>query len=154
MGLAAASRYSQDEKHRKKKPESKKSAFLTPEEKEAHRWHKVHKDWVVNHQDESVGERYFSIKRQAHRYDQEIRSLQFFQPDDNVDLACRVLVIADWAEEFNGMSTNPIPNIPVALQSPYSGPLQAQGQFPLQPSSEESRVTDVRTRSQAVWIYL
>ena len=66
----------------------------------------------------------------------------FFQPDDNVDLACRVLAIADWAEEFNRMSTNSILDILVALQSLYSGPLQAWRQFPLLPSSEKSGVMD------------
>ena len=143
MGLAAASQYSGDQKPRKKKLESKKSAFPTPEEKEAHRWYEECKDWVVNHQKESIGECYLSIKRQAHWYNQEVRALRFFQPDDNVDLACRVRAIADWAEEFNGMSTNPILDILVTLHSPYSGPLQAWGQFPLQPPSEESGVTDV-----------
>ena len=101
----------------------------------------------MNHKKESIGECYLSIKRQAHWYNQEIRALRFFQPDDNVDLACRVLAIADWVEEFNGMSTNPIPDIPVALQSPYSSPLQARGQFPLLPPSDESGVMDVRTQS-------
>ena len=52
------------------------------------------------------------------------------------------------------MSTHPIPDIPQALQSPYSGPLQARGQFPLPLTSDEPGVTDVRTQSQAVWIYL
>ena len=52
------------------------------------------------------------------------------------------------------MSTHPIPDIPQALQSPYSGPLQARGQFPLPLTSDEPGVTDVRTWSQAVWIYL
>ena len=64
-----------------------------------------------------------------------------------------MLAIADWAEEFNGLSHNPILDIPGALQNPYSGPLKAQGQFPLAPSSEESGVTDVWIQSQAVWIY-
>ena len=36
----------------------------------------------------------------------------------------------------------------------YSGSKRAQGQFPLPPSLEEPGITDVRTRSQAVWIYL
>ena len=57
-------------------------------------------------------------------------------------------------EEFNGMSTHPIPDIPQALQSLYSGALQARGQFPLPPTSDEPGVMDVRTQSQAVWIYL
>ena len=153
MGPAAASRYTRNEKDQKK-PESKKPTFPTPEEREARRRCKKHKDWVVNHKEESIGECYLSIKRQVHRYDQEIRALQFFQPDDHVDLACRVLAIANWAEEFNGLSVSPIPDIPGALQTPYSGPLKAHGQFPLLPSSEGSGVTDVWTQLQAIWIYL
>ena len=154
MGAAAASQFTGSEKDRKKKPESKKTTFLTPEEKEAPRCHEKHKDCVVNHKEESIRECYLSIKRQAHQFDQEIRSLRFFQPDDHVDLACQVLAIADWVEEFNGLSHNPIPDIPEALQTPYSGPFKAQGQFLLATPSEGSGVTDVRTRSQAVWIYL
>ena len=88
MGPAAASQYTGNEKDRKKKPESKKTGFPTPEEKEACRHHEKHKDWVINHKEESIGERYLSIKRQSHQYDQEIRALRFFQPDDHVDLTC------------------------------------------------------------------
>ena len=62
--------------------------------------------------------------------------------------------IADWAEEFNELSHNPIPEILGALLAPYSGSKRAQGQFPLPPSLEEPGITDVQTRSQAVWIYL
>ena len=65
-----------------------------------------------------------------------------------------MLAIADWAEEFNELSHNPIPEIKEALLSPYTGSKRGQGQFPLPPSSEEPGITDVRTRSQAVWIYL
>ena len=72
MGPAAASRFTGNEKDHKKKPESKKTTFPTPQEKEACRSRKKHKDWVINHKEESIGERYLSIKRQAHRYDQEI----------------------------------------------------------------------------------
>ena len=125
MGPVAASRYSRDKESWKKKQVSKKPTFPTPEEAEARRWYEERKNWVVNHQKESVGECYTSIKQQAHWYDQEIRAVWFFQPDDNVDLACKVLAIADWAEEFNGMSPHPILDILPALQSPYSGPLQA-----------------------------
>ena len=52
------------------------------------------------------------------------------------------------------MSTHPVPDIPSALESLYSGPQQAQGQFPLWPSQEESEVMHVQTRSQAIWTYL
>ena len=154
MGPAAASRFTRNERDRKKKLESRKANFPTPEEKEACRHCKKHRDWVVNHKDESIGERYHSIKRQTHRYDSEIRSLWFFQPDNHVDLACQVLAIANWAEEFNELSHNPILEIPGALLAPYSGSKKAQGQFPLPPSLEEPGVTDVQTGSQAVWIYL
>ena len=95
---------------RNRSPE--KANFLTLEEKEARRCREKHKDWVVNHQDESIGECYHSIKRQAHRYNSEIRSLRFFQPGNHIDLACQVLAIADWVEEFNELSHNPIPEIP------------------------------------------
>ena len=72
MGPAAASRFTGDERDRKKKPESKKANFLTAQEREACRRREKHKDWVVNHKEESIGERYHSIKRQAHRYGSEI----------------------------------------------------------------------------------
>ena len=149
MGPAAASQFTRNERGRKKKPESRKANFPTPEEKEACRHRKKHRDWVVNHKDESFGEHYHSIKRQTHRYDLEIRSLQFFQPDNHADLACQVLAIANWVEEFNELSHNPIPEIPGALLTLYSGSKKAQGQFPLPPSSEEPGVTDVWTQSQA-----
>ena len=62
MGPAAASRYSGDEEPRKKKQVPKKPTFPTLEEVEAHKWYEECKDWVINHQKESVGERYTSIK--------------------------------------------------------------------------------------------
>ena len=46
------------------------------------------------------------------------------------------------------------PEIQGALLTLYSGSKRAQGQYPLPPSSEEPGITDVWTRSQAVWIYL
>ena len=52
------------------------------------------------------------------------------------------------------MSTHPIPDIPSALEVPYSGPQQVRGPFPLQPILEESGTTDVRTQSQVIWTYL
>ena len=89
-----------------------------------------------------------------HRYNWEIRALWFFQPDGDMDLACRVLAIADWAEEYNQLSTHPVPEIPAALLAPYSSSLQARGQFPSLLPVEEIGVTDVQTRSQVVWIFL
>ena len=68
-GPAATSRFTRDERDCKKKPESKKTTFPTLEEKEAHRRHKEHRDFVVNYQDESIRECYLSIKRQTHWYD-------------------------------------------------------------------------------------
>ena len=108
----------------------------------------------MNHKDESIGERYHSIKRQIHWYGLEIQSLQFFRPDNHVDLTCQVIAITDWAEEFNELSHNPIPEIPKALLILYSSSRKAQGQFPQPPSWEEPGVTDVRTQLQAVWTYL
>ena len=35
------------------------------------------KDWVVNHQEESIGERYFSIRHQVGRFAQEVKALWF-----------------------------------------------------------------------------
>ena len=72
MGPAATSHFIGDERDRKKKPESRKANYLTPEEKKAHRCREKHRDWVVNHKDESIGERYHSMKRQTHQYDLEI----------------------------------------------------------------------------------
>ena len=65
-----------------------------------------------------------------------------------------MLAIANWGEEFNELSHNPIPEIPEALLSPYNGSKRGQGQFPLPPSSEKPGITDVQTRSQVVSIYL
>ena len=83
---------------------------------------------VVHHQEESIGERYTSLKRQAHRYDQEVRALQFFHLDQDVDLACKVLAIADWAEEYNQLSTHPIPSDPGCSAGPVL-------RFPANPGS-------------------
>ena len=69
-------------------------------------------------------------------------------------MACKVLAIADWAEEYNQLRPHPIPEIPAALLALYSGSLQARGQFPLPLSVEEIGVTNVRTRSQVMWIFL
>ena len=118
MGLAAASHYTGKERSSEKKP-SKKPAFLTLAEQEERKWHEEHKKWVVNHQEESIGECYISPKRQAHRYSQEIRAIRFFQLDD-IDLACQVLAIAYWAEEHNQLSPHLIPEIPAALLVPAS----------------------------------
>ena len=72
MGPAAASRFTRDERDRKKKPKPSEANFPTTEEREARRRRKKHRDWVVNHRDESIREHYHSIKRQTHRYDLEI----------------------------------------------------------------------------------
>ena len=72
MGPAATSRFTGDERDRKKKLESRKANFPTLEEKEARRCREKHRDWVVNHKNESIRECYHSIKRQTYRYDSEI----------------------------------------------------------------------------------
>ena len=77
MGPAAASHYTGKERSSDKK-QSKKPAFPTLAEQEEHKRHEEHKKWVVHHQEESIGEHYISLKRQAHRYSQEIRALRFF----------------------------------------------------------------------------
>ena len=154
MGLVAASRYTSKEESPGKKPGAKKPTFPTPETQEERRQREEQEKRVVHHQEQSIGELYTSLKRQAHRYDWEVKALQFFHPEEDVDLACKVLAIADWVEEYNQLSTHPIPEIPAALLTLYSGSLQARGQFPLPPPAEEIRVTDVQTQSQAVWIFL
>ena len=65
MGLAAASCYTGKERSSEKKL-SKKPGFPTLVEQEEHKRHEEHKRWVVNHQEESIGECYISLKRQAH----------------------------------------------------------------------------------------
>ena len=153
MGPAAPSRYTSKEGSLGKKQLPKKPTFPTPVEQEDCKWCEECKKWLVHHQEESIGERYTFLKRQVHRYAQEIRALRFFQSDD-VDLACQVLAIANWVEEHNQLSPHPIPEIPPALLAPYSGSLQARGQFLLPPPAEEIGATNVRTRSQAMWIFL
>ena len=71
MGPAARSRYTG--KENKEKPSPKKSGFLTREEMEARKRCEARKDWVCNHQEESIGERYFTLKQQIGQYPQEIR---------------------------------------------------------------------------------
>ena len=109
---------------------------------------------VVHHQEESIGERYTSLKRQVHWYDQEVKALRFFHPDEDVDLACKVLAIANWAEEYNQLSTEQISEILAALPGLYSGSLQARGQFKSLPPTKEIGVTNVWIRFQVVWIFL
>ena len=102
---------------------------------EAHKRHEAWKDWVVNHQEESIGERYFSIRQQASRFAQEVRALRFFEPEGKeTDLTCRVIAMADWAVEYNELSNHPLLVIPPELQIPYSGPRHGKGQFPLAPT--------------------
>ena len=88
MGPAASSRYTgKDDVPKKTTP--RKSGFPTREEMEAHKRQEARKDWVVNHQEESIGERYFSIRQQASRFAQEVRALWFFEPEGKeTDLAC------------------------------------------------------------------
>ena len=154
MGPAASSRYTEkDDVPKKTTP--KKSSFPTREEMEAHRRCEAQKDWVVNHQEESIGERYFSIRQQVGRFAQEVRALQFFEPEGKeTNLLCRVLAMADWAVEYNELSNHPLLVIPLELQIPYSGPRHGRGQFPLAPTLEESSSTDVRIWCQAQWMYL
>ena len=88
MGPAASSRYTgKDDVSKKTTPE--KSGFPTREEMEAHRRHEARKDWVVNHQEESISERYFSIRQQVGRFAQEVKALRFFEPEGKeTDLVC------------------------------------------------------------------
>ena len=65
-----------------------------------------------------------------------------------------MLAIADWAEDYNRMDIHLILEIPSFLLEPSSSSLQARVQFPLAPAMEEPGVTDVWTRSQAMWIFL
>ena len=147
MGPAARSQYTG--KENKEKPSPKKSGFPTREEM------KARKDWVCNHQEESIGERYFTLKQQIGQYLQEIRALRFFEPEGKeADLACQVIAITDWAVEYNEFMTHPLLEIPTELLVPYSGPRQGRGQFPLAPTFEDTHSTDVRIRCQARWIYL
>ena len=153
MGPAAKSQYTGKE-NTKKKPSPKKSGFPTKEEMEARKRHEARKDWVCNHQEESIGERYFALKQQIGRYLQEIRALWFFEPEGKeADLACQVIAIMDWAVEYNEFMTYPLPEIPTELLVPYSGPRQGRGQFPLAPALEETSSMDVRIWCQARWTY-
>ena len=148
MGPAAKSQYTRKE-NTQKKQSPKKSGFLTREEMEAR------KDWVCNHQEESIGKRYFSLKQQIGQFPQEIRALWFFGPESKeADLACQVIAIADWAIEYNEFMTHPLPEIPTELQVLYSGSWHGRGQFPLAPTLEETSSEDVRIRCQAQWTYL
>ena len=114
MGPAASSRYTgKDDVPKKTTP--KKSGFLTREEMEACRRHEAQKDWVVNHQEESIGERYFSIRQQVGRFAREVKALRFFEPEGKeTHLACRVLAMVDWVVEYNELSNHPLPVIPPA----------------------------------------
>ena len=153
MGPAARSRYTG--KENKEKPSPKKSGFPTREEMEAQKRREARKDWVCNHQEESIGERYFALKQQIGRYPQEIRALRFFEPEGKeADLACQVIAIMDWAVEYNEFMTHPLPEIPTELLVPYSGPRQGRRQFPLAPTFEDTHSTDVRIWCQARWTYL
>ena len=122
---------------------------------EARKRCEARKDWVCNHQEESIGERYFTLKQQIGWYPQEIRVLQFFEPEGTeADLACQVIAIMDWAVEYNEFMTHPVLKIPTELLVLYSGPRQGRGQFPLAPTFEDIHSTDVCIRCQAQWTYL
>ena len=123
MGPAAASGYSSNKESQKKNHVSKKPTFPTPEEQEACKRYEECKNWVVHHQEESISERYTSLKWQAHGYDQEVRALWFFHLNDDVDLACKVLAIADWAEDYNQMDIHLILNSDLGLIRRVSGKL-------------------------------
>ena len=154
MGPAASSRYTgKDDVLKKTTP--KKSGFPTKEEMEARRRCEARKDWVVKHQEESIGEQYFSIRQQVGQFAQEVRALRFFELEGKeTDLTCQVLAMADWAVEYNELSNHPLPVIPPQLQILYSCPWHGRGQFPLAPTLEESSSTDVCIRCQAQWTYL
>ena len=154
MGPAASSWYTgKDDIPKKTTP--KKSCFPTREEMDARRRCEAQKDWVVNHQEESIGEWYFSIRQQVGQFAQEVRALWFFEPEGKeTDLTCRVLAMADWAVEYNELSNHPLPVIPPELQIPYSSPWHGRGQFPLAPTLEESSSMDVHIQCQAWWTYL
>ena len=97
----------------RRKTTPKKSGFPTREEMEARRRREAQKDWVVNHQEESISERYFSIRQQVGQFAQEVKALRFFEAEGKeMDLACRVLAMVDWAVEYNELSNHPLPVIP------------------------------------------
>ena len=122
---------------------------------EAQKKHEARKDWVCNHQEESIGERYFALKQQIARYPQEIRALRFFELEGKeADLACQVIAIMDWVVEYNEFMTHPLLEIPTELLVPYSGPRQGRGQFPLAPTFEDTHSMDVHIWCQAWWTYL
>ena len=153
LGPAAMSRYTR--KENKEKPSPRKSGFPTREEMKAWKRREARKDRVCNHQEESIGKRYFVLKQQIGRYPQEIRALWFFEPEGKeADLACQVIAITDWAVEYNEFMTHPLPEIPTDLLVPYSGPRQGRGQCPLAPTFEDTHSTDVRIQCQVRWTYL
>ena len=153
LGPAARSQYTR--KENKEKPSPRKSGFPTREEMKARKRREARKDRVCNHQEESIGKRYFALKQQIGRYPQEIRALWFFEPEGKeADLACQVIAITDWAVEYNEFMTHPLPEIPTDLLVPYSGPRQGRRQCPLAPTFEDTHSTDVRIQCQAQWTYL
>ena len=88
MGPAASSQYT-GKGDIPKKTAPKKSGFPTREEMEACRRREARKDWVVNHQEESIGEQYFSIRQQVGQFAQEVKALRFFEPEGKeTDLMC------------------------------------------------------------------
>ena len=101
----------------------------------------------------SIGEHLTAIKRQANQYTQEVHALRFFGPEEGTRLACKVLIIVEWAVEYNELSAHPLPEIPEMLELLYHGSRQVHGQFPQRPPLAESGVTDVRAQSQVLWFY-
>ena len=94
MGPAARSRYTG--KENKDRPPPRKLDFPTREEMEAQKRREARKDQVCNHQEESIGERYFALKQQIGQYPQEIRALRFCEPEGKeANLACQIIAITD-----------------------------------------------------------
>ena len=122
---------------------------------EARKRCETQKDRVINHQDETIGKWYFSIKQQASQFAQEVRALRFFEPEGKeTDLACQVIAMEDWAVEYHELSSHPLPVIPHEFQVPYNGSRHTKGQFPLTLILEESSSMDVRIQCQERWTYL
>ena len=83
----------------------------------------------------------------------EVRALRFFELEHKPK-AVEVIAIADWASEFNRLSSYPTLEIPEYLTIPYYGSKQARGQILMPLASFEFQTTDVHIQSQAWWQYL
>ena len=53
-----------------------------------------------------ISENMLAIERHVDQYHQEVHMFQFFQ-QDHVPKACKVIAIADWAMEYNQLSSHP-----------------------------------------------